>query len=188
MDSNLTPDRTDLQRARDGDLRGFEALYRRRAPIVLSFLARRVEAELAADLFAETFARLFVLVAHDKERPLPDIPLAWLLATSRNLLVDSRRRGHVEEEARHRLAMQPLVLEDADLQRIEDLGQETDVLRELAASLPPDQFQALQARVLEEQEYPTVAQKLGCSEAVVRKRVSRALQTLRRGAKEPTNV
>jgi len=49
----------------------------------------------------------------------------------------------------------------------------------LADLLPADQLQALRARVIDEREYDEIARDLDCSEAVVRKRVSRALSTLR---------
>ncbi len=135
--------------------------------------------ELAADLMAETFASLLVLV-RDPQRALPPIPVAWLLVTARNLLVDCHRRGTVDDHARRRLAMQPMVLDDRDLERVEEISAETDLLRELASQLEADQLQALQARVLDEREYGEIAAQLKCSESVVRKRVSRALGVLRR--------
>jgi DNA-directed RNA polymerase specialized sigma24 family protein len=57
------------------------------------------------------------------------------------------------------------------------------VAERLAEQLPAEQFQALRSRVLEERDYAEIARDLRCSQAVVRKRVSRALQTLR-GAME----
>ncbi|HXR29130.1 MAG TPA: RNA polymerase sigma factor [Solirubrobacteraceae bacterium] len=168
-----------LQQARDGRAEAFEVLYRRHNRVVLAFLARRVaQPELAADLLAETFAALLVVV-RDPTRRLPESPIAWLLGTARHLLIDSYRRGRVEAAARTQLAMQPLVLDDGDLRRIEEISAETDILAELAAVLPPEQFAALRARVIDESDYATIARELRCSEAVVRKRVSRALRTLR---------
>ena len=73
-----------------------------------AFLARRVrQPELAADLMAETFASLLALV-RDTERELPPVPVAWLLMTARNLLVDVYRRGKVDDRAR-RLAFNATV-------------------------------------------------------------------------------
>ncbi len=169
-----------LRAARAGDANAFETVYRRHNRVVLAFLARRVaEPELAADLLAETFAALLVVVReHDRE--LPDNPIAWLMGTARHLLIDGYRRGRVEAAARERLAMQPIVLDDRDLQRIEEISADTDILAELAAVLPADQLAALRARVIDERDYPEIATELRCSEAVVRKRVSRALRTLRR--------
>ena len=48
----------------------------------------------------------------------------------------------------------------------------------------PDQRQAIEKRVLEEEPYGSIAADIGCSEQVVRKRVSRGLATLRREVKE----
>ena len=172
-------DRELLAQARNGNARAFEVVYRRRYPLVLAFFAKRVrERELAADLLAETFAALLELV-RKPERPLPEVPIAWLLLTGRYLLIDSYRRGKVDAAARQRLAMAPLSIEDGDLQRIAEVAAETDLLRELAELLPADQFEALCARVLDERDYTSIAGELHCSEAVVRKRVSRALRTLR---------
>jgi RNA polymerase sigma factor (sigma-70 family) len=172
-------DRAWLERARYGDGAAFEALYQRHRRVVLAFLARRVaEPEVAADLLAETFAALLVVIGN-RDRALPESPIAWLIGTARNLLVNSRRRGRVEVAARRRLGMERLTLDDADLRRVEEVSAETDVLAELKAMLPADQFQALKARVFDEEDYATIAHDLGCSEAVVRQRVSRAAKTVR---------
>ena len=173
-------DRQLLEEARGGCGESFERVYRRHHAVVLAFLARRVQQpELAADLMAETFASLLILV-RDSQRAVPPIPVAWLLVTARNLLIDSRRRGTIDDRARRRLAMQPVVLDDRDLERVEEISAETDLMRELASRLEADQLQALQARVLDEREYGEIAAQLQCSESVVRKRVSRALRVLRR--------
>ena len=172
-------DRQLLEEARGGRGEMFEVVYRRHHAVVLAFLARRVQQpELAADLLAETFALLLGLV-RDPQRAVPPIPVAWLLVTARNLLIDSHRRGRVDDRARRRLAMRPVMLDDRDLERVEEISAETDLVRELALRLEPDQLQALQARVLDEREYADIAAQLKCSESVVRKRVSRALMVLR---------
>lgn len=181
----MKTDRQLLEEARCGRPESFEVVYRRHHAVVLAFLARRVgQPELAADLMAETFASLLALV-RDPQHVVPPIPVAWLLVTARNLLIDSHRRGTVDDRARRRLAMQPVVLDDRDLERVEEISAETDLMRELASQLEPDQLQALRARVLDDREYAEIAAQLKCSESVVRKRVSRALGVLRR-AKEAT--
>jgi RNA polymerase sigma factor (sigma-70 family) len=181
-------DRQLLEEARGGHGEVFEIVYRRHHAVVLAFLARRVQQpDLAADLLAETFASLLALV-RDPQRAVPPIPVAWLLVTARNLLIDSRRRGMVDDRARRRLSMRPVVLDDRDLERVEEISAETDLMRELALRLEPDQLQALQARVLDEREYAEIAAQLKCSESVVRKRVSRALGVLRRAMEGASNA
>jgi RNA polymerase sigma factor (sigma-70 family) len=54
-------------------------------------------------------------------------------------------------------------------------------LAEALANLPESQREAVLRRVLAEQEYPEIAEHVGCSEQVVRQRVSRGLAALRRG-------
>jgi RNA polymerase sigma-70 factor (ECF subfamily) len=182
----LEDDRGDVEllaATRTGDSQAFGAFFRRHRAVVLAFLGRRTrKPEVAADLLAETFAAALVTVL-DAERELPEQPLAWLMTVARNKLIDSVRRGQVEQAARERLALEPLTLDDNGLQRIEELIDATDLAGRLAEQLPKEQLEALRSRILDEQDYAEIARNLRCSEAVVRKRVSRALQTLR-GAME----
>jgi RNA polymerase sigma factor (sigma-70 family) len=172
-------DRELLERARDGEAECFGELFRRRRGLILAFLHPRVSSpELAADLMCETFAAA-LLAIHRPERELPREPIAWLLTIARNELLDAWRRGRVAEDARRRLALDPLVIDDEDLISVEDEAAEADLLVQLADELPPAQFHALSAHLFDERGYPEIAAELGCSQAVVRKRVSRALSTLR---------
>jgi DNA-directed RNA polymerase specialized sigma24 family protein len=50
--------------------------------------------------------------------------------------------------------------------------------------LPPEQREAVQARVVEERPYSEIAAAMSCSELVVRQRVSRGLRALRSHLKE----
>ena len=93
----------------------------------------------------------------------------------------SRRRGRVEERARRRLGMPRLVLTDEVLDRIEALE---GIAVELVDDLPPDQAEAVRARIVDERDYSEIAKDLRCSEAVVRKRVSRGLESLRHRMEE----
>lgn len=73
---------------------------------------------------------------------------------------------------------------DDELERVEALASDEGWLERLLAGLPPDQAQAVRARVLDERGYPEIAAELETSELVIRKRVSRGLATLRREFKE----
>jgi RNA polymerase sigma factor (sigma-70 family) len=170
-----------LEAARAGDAAAFELFYRRHREVLLAYCAQRVPMpELAADLMAESFTAALIAV-HDGDRSLPDVPVAWLFTIAHRKLIDSHRRGRVEDQARRRLELEPLLIDDADIARIEEIASRTDVATELARTLPSDQFEALRARVLEERSYPDIAREFRCSQAVVRKRVSRALRALRIG-------
>jgi RNA polymerase sigma factor (sigma-70 family) len=150
----------------------FDAMYLRYREPVLGYFARRVgEPEVAADLMAETFARALVRY---RTAP-PDDPVAWLFTIARNLLIDSSRHGQVEASARRKLHLEPLVLDDADIQRIEEVAEAADLAETVRATLSPAEYEALHARVVDEESYEELALRLRCSEAVARKRVSRAI-------------
>src|SRR3954469_8704850 len=154
----------------------FDAMYMRYREPVLGYFARRVGGpEVAADLMAETFARALV---HYQKEP-PEEPAAWLFTIARNLLIDSARRGQVEESARRKLHLEPLVLDDADIQRIEEVAEAADLAETVRATLSPTQYEALRARAVDEESYAELALRLRCSEAVARKRVSRAIANVR---------
>ena len=173
-----------LRRTRAGEAECFGEFYRRRRAAILAFLRPRVaSAELAADLMCETFAAALIAV-HRPQGELPREPVAWLVAIARNELLDAWRRGQVADDARRKLALEPVALGDEDLIAVDDAAADADVLEQLAQELPADQLHALGAHLLDGRSYPEIAHELGCSQAVVRKRVSRALTTLRanRGA------
>jgi RNA polymerase sigma factor (sigma-70 family) len=153
----------------------FGAFYRRHEDRVLAYFLGRVgDPEVAADLTAETFAAALASAHRFRRRSEP--ASAWLFGIARNTLAMSRRQGRVEVRARRRLGMGPLVLTDDAIERIEQLG---GTALPLMDGLPDDQRQAVRARVIDERDYADIAKDLRCSEAVVRKRVSRALGTLR---------
>ena len=168
-----------LERTRAGDQDAFGVLYERRQELVLAFLLKRTgQPEVAMDLMAETFAAALIALA-DRPPVITGSAAPWLLTIARNAMIDSYRRGRVEDTARRRLALEPVQISDSDVERVLQLAAETDLLLRLADELPADQFEALRARVLDERGYEEIAQQLECSPAVVRKRVSRAISTLR---------
>ena len=166
----------ELLAAAAGDRDAFAAFYRRYERAVLAFFLRRTgDPELAADLTAEVFAA--VLVACRRYRPGGGDAVAWLFGIAEHKLIDSRRRGVVADRARRRLGMAPIELGDGDLERIaSEAGDAVALLDEL----PPEQREAIRARVLDDRSYEQIAYEMSCSPAVVRKRVSRGLARLRR--------
>jgi RNA polymerase sigma factor (sigma-70 family) len=157
------------------DPAAFGAFYRRFEERMLRyFLARVGDSEVAADLTAETFAAALASVG--RFRPKKGPAAAWLFGIARNTLATSARRGRVEDRARRRMGMPPLELTDDLIERIDTLA---GPALELVGHLSPDQEQAVRARVIDDREYADIAKDLRCSEAVVRKRVSRALTQMR---------
>ena len=168
-----------------GDAAAFGLFYPRRVDAVLAFFLRRTgDRELAADLTAETFAAaLSALPRYDPQR---SSALAWLFSIAHHKMADSIRRGQVEDRARRRLRLEPLVFSDEDIERVEQraaTAEGSGALLELER-LSAEQRGAIEGRVLQETEYDELARRLRCSESVVRKRVSRGLAELRTRMKE----
>ena len=134
---------------------------------------RRPEAMF--DLTAETFAR--ALEHRAQYQPEKGPAIGWLLGIARNLIIDSARRGKIEAESRLRLGMAVVELDDEQLAAITERGGRD--LRAALGSLPEEQLAAVIRRVVLDEPYPVIADRLQCSEQVVRKRVSRGLATLR---------
>jgi RNA polymerase sigma-70 factor (ECF subfamily) len=166
-----------LVQARSG-AREFAAFYRYFERPVLGFFVKATgRSDLAADLTAETFARaLEAVAAFDPSRGRAD---QWLFGIARNVLAESYRRGRVEASARARFGMPVVILDDHTAETIARLGSGDGDAWLALASLPNEQRQAIEARVLDEREYPDIAHELRCSEALVRQRVSRGLRAVR---------
>lgn len=168
-----------LARTRAGDGEAFGVLFERRRQVVFAFLLRQTgDSEAAMDLMAETFASA-LLALRSRPPRIDSSALPWLLTIARNGLIDGYRRGRVEDAARRRLAFQPAEIADDDVQAALRETGDFDLLALLERELSPVEFQALRARVLDERDYEDIARELSCSAAVVRKRVSRAISSLR---------
>lgn len=159
-----------------GKASDFGEFYDRHLGAVTSFVGRRVhQPEVIFDLVAETFARALEHRTQYDEARGPAI--GWLIGIARNLIMDAGRRGQVEAASRIRLGMEPVELEDEQLDLI---AQRSAIdLRTALASLPDEQRDGVLRRVVLDESYATIASDLRCSEQVVRKRVSRGLAALR---------
>jgi RNA polymerase sigma factor (sigma-70 family) len=154
-----------------------EELYRSHARRIAGYLMRATgDAEVAADLTAETFAA--ALVSRGRYRAEMGAPTTWLYAIAANKLKDWRRRGYAEDRARRRLRIERPSLSDSDVAEFNRLADEVSA-DALLEALPADQRGALRARVLDERAYGEIAVAEGVSEAAVRQRVSRGLSSLR---------
>jgi RNA polymerase sigma factor (sigma-70 family) len=175
MDFERLSDQELLVLARDTP-QAFGAFYRRHVHAVHGYFRRRVfDVEAAFDLTAETFAA--ALRAVPRYEPRPEPARAWLFGIARNTLLEALRRGQVEDRARRALSMEPIVLDEDDVATLELLA-ETPAL-EAIDELPGDHRDAVVARHVDGESYAEIADRLACSQSVVRQRVSRGLRTLR---------
>jgi RNA polymerase sigma factor (sigma-70 family) len=178
------PDEASLLRSvAAGDDTAFSTFYREHLDAVVAFFKRRVgDRELAFDLTAETFAAVVVSAgAYRGDGPA----VAWLFGIARNKLRESIRRDRVAETARRRLGLEPIIFDDAELQRVEERAAGGDgALTRALGELPAATRTALLARLVEERGYGEIALRLRCSEQVVRQRVHRGLEQLRADLRE----
>src|SRR5580693_10309662 len=154
----------------------FKAMYDEHYPAVLRYAARRVGAEAARDIAAETFLTAW--------RRLDRVPsgqsLPWLYATARKCLANELRR----RDRRDRLdwLIRTEVLRGQDLAGPEPGERVADRLAVLAAldALRPDDQEALRLIEWEQLDVAAAAQVMGCSAATFRVRLHRARRRLAR--------
>jgi RNA polymerase sigma factor (sigma-70 family) len=163
------------------DESAFAELYEARSRALLVFFLRRTfDVEVARDLTAETFAQAF---QHRRRyRGSTDAEAAgWLYGIARHQLSHYVRRGVVRRKAIERLGIAVPAVSEEDHERIVELAGLAELRGRVAAAfadLGPDQRDALRLRVIDEQSYPDVAAELGVSEQTARARVSRGLRGL----------
>jgi RNA polymerase sigma-70 factor, ECF subfamily len=148
----------------------FKAMYDQHYPAVLRYAARRVGAEAARDIAADTFLAAWRRL----DRVPAGEPLAWLYATARNCLANELRRqdrrerldARIRAEATRRRAV-------AGPEPSERVADRLAVLAALAALRPNDQ-EALRLIEWEQLDVAAAAQVMGCSAATFRVRLHRA--------------
>jgi RNA polymerase sigma factor (sigma-70 family) len=154
-------------------------VYDRYASRLVRYLQQQGASEDAAlDAMQEVFARLIV---HRSRVKLADDGSLWpwLAVTGRNLVRDWQRRGVAEVRARRRLGLPVASDEPTDaLSRVEAARLRAR-LRLALSRLSPAQRTAVTARILDDRDYPEIADAAGTSEAAVRRRVSRGLRAMR---------
>lgn len=169
MSKSPSFDDRELLAAAGGDPDAFAAFYRRHVRTILAYVTRRIGVSDAGDVVAEVFAT--ALVHRRRFDPGRGDAQAWLIGIARHKLADATRRGVVEAQMCRRLGIR-LPVEEV-------IEPDVDDGAELLKRLAPDQRRAVEARVLGDQSYAEIARRESVSEQVVRKRVSRALATLR---------
>jgi RNA polymerase sigma factor (sigma-70 family) len=164
----------------NNEAEAFGAVYRRHAQAVFAYLLYRTRsAEQAAELTAEVFAAAFE--GWRRYEPERGPVRGWLFGIANHKLADSVRHRRVVDVARRRLGMERLDLDDAELERAEelaDLERSGQPLSALVEDLPEGERQAVLARVVDERSYVELAAELQISRATARKRVSRGLARL----------
>jgi RNA polymerase sigma-70 factor (ECF subfamily) len=168
-----------IEASRD-DPAAFRELYDRWAEQLLAYFYRRVfDAEVAADLLAETFA-----VAYERRGRFRDVGrpgAAWLYGIAAKELSHWFRRQEVERRAVRRLGIEVPRLDDESIARIEalaDAAEHREALAGAMAQMTGGEREAVELRVVDELAYAEIAARLDCTENTARQRVHRGLARL----------
>ena len=163
------------------DPHAFREFYERYAMWMHAWFQRQTRSESAAlDLTAETFAqawhgaRRFRDMADGSGAP-------WLFGIARNLLRQYHKHNRIETAARARLGMPAPFAESEEFEQVDERVEAARLrpaLRVAVGTLPAEQRQALELRVIEQLSYDEVAGRMGCSANAARIKVSRALKAL----------
>ena len=173
--SQLRASDAELMAASVDDAVAFRVLYDRYARRIHGYHVRRCHDEEAAlDLVAETFAQAWCARGAFRDQA-GGSAAPWLYGIARNVLLQSVRRERLEDGARQRLG----ALEHADRPRISPDESWLDGVDELLETLPVDQRDALELRVLDDLPYAEIATSLAITPENARARVHRALKALR---------
>lgn len=164
-----------LTKARTGDVRSFEQLYRHVQPRLLRYLGALVSSE-APDVASETWLQ----VARDLPRFRGDVDAfrAWVVGIGRHRALDhlrARSRRPVEP-------WDPAVLPDSGVGQDSDEALATRRALALIGQLPQDQAEAVLLRVVVGLDAPAAAKVLGKRPGAVRMATSRGLARLRETA------
>jgi RNA polymerase sigma factor (sigma-70 family) len=159
----------------------FEDLYDQLArPLLLTLARRTLDAEVALDLWAETWAAAYAGLHRFRGGSTGEAE-AWVRGIALKQYAMYVRRGTAERRALQRLGLERPSLDDDDLAEIERQAGIDELRGRVAAGLErltADQREALRLRVVEELPYADVARRLRVSEPTARARVSRGLRAL----------
>lgn len=161
----------------------FTLVYEFAVDKVLNQLLRQTfDADVAAELTAETFARALEKRKQFKGTHDAEV-MAWLNSIARRLHLNYIRRGQVAQRSLKRLKIELPELSDIEREEVEqsiDFAHMRDALREALSGLPTTSQAALKLRVIDEMPYVDVAFQLGISEQAARAQVSRAIRSVRK--------
>jgi RNA polymerase sigma factor (sigma-70 family) len=144
--------------------RAFESVFDAYSAQVAAYLRRRVSAEIADDVLADTF-----LVAWRRVDAMPARPLPWLLGIAHKSLANHLRGRRRQEALVDRLRDVARSAREQSLEEPEAL----DVLQALQRLKPGDQ-EVLMLTAWDGLRATEAAEVLGCSEGAFRARLHRA--------------
>jgi RNA polymerase sigma-70 factor (ECF subfamily) len=169
-----------MQKAANGDIKAFDRLFQRFAPLLMHLFVRRgVDLNSADDLAQKIFIHLW----RQRKNYRPESSFeTYLFSIARNILNKEIRRSCKITKIRSK--KQP----DSDKGTYNALSQPeaefylkelTDALESAKAKLTAKQQKALQASQQSDTNFHEVLKELGCSKGVYKNRLKRARKRLR---------
>ncbi len=153
----------------------FGPLFERHFSVIYGYLARRVGAQVAEELAADTFVQALThLGSYDESRP---DARPWLLGIATNLV-----RHHARSESRRLAAYRRAAVEaESSSVNDDDLGDAllAPRLADAIRLMPTEQRDVLLLHTWADLSYEQIAEALGVPIGTVRSRLSRARQRLR---------
>jgi RNA polymerase sigma factor (sigma-70 family) len=143
---------------------------------LMGFLRRNWrDADEVADLRQEVYARVFAAASSRR----PDAPLAFLLSTARNLLVDrARREKVVSMETYADMEMVHPTVDELSPERHHSARAELNLLRGALSALPDRCQEVVRLRKIDGLSQREVATQMGITEDTVERQVSKGLRLL----------
>ena len=149
-----------------------EALHQRYLPDVFAYVARRVsDHQEAEDVTAEVFAAAFVALPRQKGL---NGPYPWLLGIARRKVADALRRWGRREGRTSALTEETPAASSGQPEAALARRERASLIREMLATLPKDQREALLLHYVEGLPQAQVAAVLGRSPAAVNSLLQRA--------------
>lgn len=168
-----------VDRARRGDERAWEDLYRAVAPRLRRYLARRVGPDHADDSLSETMAR--AVRGFDGFEPGPAGFDGWVFGIARRVAADHHRRADRQRrEVAAGCKVAAPVAGDGDPGEALELADDRHAVRTSFTSLAPPERELLRMRLVAGMSADDVGTALGKRPGAVRTAQSRAVARLRR--------
>ena len=162
----------------------FKVLYGQHYPAVLRYAARRIGAEAARDVAAETF-----MTAWRRLDQVPAAqPLPWLYATARKCLANELRRRERSERLDSRIRAEATRGRDSPgAESADGIGDRIAVHKALATLRPKDQ-ETLRLIEWEQLDIAAAAQVMRCSTGTFRVSLHRARRRFARALSQADNA
>lgn len=172
---NINNLREHLEKARDGDEKAFEEVYRTLYDPVFRYCLIRTKNKADSEDIAQTvFLKVFQSI--DRFSVTDKHPLSYFFTVARNTIIDRARRKKNEPVANDDLL---LMYEDSEEMDIEDKERKRYV-EKILSKLPEEDRELLVLSEIEGYSGKEISKILNKNEATVRKQKQRALEKLRK--------